>query len=193
MKAELSRILWVWGPVTQYQIGLDGIDSSGHGACDVMEIITREDASLVTKEFILDDFMEGFIFTLYQQKWRKFGWYVHIFCRLPDAALVVLIAILTTELKTEVGEKKLYKLALSMRPGARTRQEPFRLRRRLGLLGARVPIDPQTARSVSSAHRTLDPHRGQSSSSSSLSLLPSRSSSACSTRTITRVACRGPS
>ena len=38
MKAELTRVLWVWGPVTQYQILLKGIDSAGHGASDVMEV-----------------------------------------------------------------------------------------------------------------------------------------------------------
>ena len=38
MRAELTCILWVWGPVTQYQISLDGIDSSGRGAADVMEV-----------------------------------------------------------------------------------------------------------------------------------------------------------
>lgn len=59
MKSELTRILWVWGPVTQYQISLAGIDSSGNGACDVMEILIREDSSRATQEFILDDFMKG--------------------------------------------------------------------------------------------------------------------------------------
>ena len=49
MKAELTRVLWVWGPVTQYQISLEGVDSSGEGACDVMEILTREDVDIVSQ------------------------------------------------------------------------------------------------------------------------------------------------
>ena len=39
MKAELTRILWTWGPVTKYQINLAEIDSSGDGASDAMEVI----------------------------------------------------------------------------------------------------------------------------------------------------------
>jgi hypothetical protein len=74
VKSELTTVLWTWGPVTQYQISLDGIDSSGHGASDVMEVVTREEAAPETKEFILDDFMQGFIFRLYEQKWERFGW-----------------------------------------------------------------------------------------------------------------------
>lgn len=32
MTKELTKILWIWGPVTQYQISLEGIDSAGHNA-----------------------------------------------------------------------------------------------------------------------------------------------------------------
>ena len=71
MRAEHTTILWVWGPLTQYQIALGGIDSAGRGASDVMEVLTREDSSVDTKEFILDSFMEGFLFRLYQYKWER--------------------------------------------------------------------------------------------------------------------------
>jgi len=105
MKAELTRILWVWGPVTQYQLVLDGIDSAGHGASDVMEVLIRSDASVVTKQLILDDFMGGFLFQLYQQKWVKFGWYMHLAMRALDFALVAAVAVVCVQLKSE-GENK---------------------------------------------------------------------------------------
>ena len=39
-------------------------------------MLTRSDGSVATRELILDDFMKGFLFELYQQKWRKFGWHL---------------------------------------------------------------------------------------------------------------------
>lgn len=108
MKREHTIILWTWGPVTQYQINLDGIDSSGEGASDVMEILTREDAALVTKEFILDDFMAGFMHTLFRQKWCKFGLTLHIILSLLDAAVVAIVFYLCVAVKQEVGVKQLH-------------------------------------------------------------------------------------
>lgn len=35
MSKESTRIMWTWGPVTQYQINLEGIDSAGQGGNDV--------------------------------------------------------------------------------------------------------------------------------------------------------------
>ena len=42
-------------------------------------------------QFILDDFMGGFLFSLYQQKWRKFGWYLHMIMRSQDAVIVAAV------------------------------------------------------------------------------------------------------
>ena len=101
MKVDLTSILWVWGPVTQYQIRLEVIDSSGDGASDVMEILIREGAQLSTRELILDDFMAGFLFTLYRQKWSKFGWYFHVLLRALDFGIVCMIIYLCAQLKGE--------------------------------------------------------------------------------------------
>jgi len=125
MRREHTRILWTWGPVTQYQIELDGIDSSGEGAADVMEIITREDAPLETQEFILDAFMGGFMFTLFQQKWRKYGWYLHLLLMALDTAVVVVTAYLCVAVKNEVGEKQLHSAFVLL----------------LGLLGAFLAVE----------------------------------------------------
>lgn len=67
-----SNVLWKWGPVTQYSIPLEGIDSSGAGGGDIMELIARVGASKPTRELLLDEFMQGFIFNLYQQKWARY-------------------------------------------------------------------------------------------------------------------------
>ena len=58
MRREHVKVLWKWGPVAAYELALEGIDSSGDGAADVMEIVARQDASHVTTTFILDDFMQ---------------------------------------------------------------------------------------------------------------------------------------
>ena len=40
LKQQCS-IMWVWGPVTQFALDLNGIDASGIGGGDVMELIVR--------------------------------------------------------------------------------------------------------------------------------------------------------
>ena len=107
MKKELTRVLWVWGPVTQYQINLSGIDSSGDGASDVMEVIARDDASEVTQELVLDDFMGGFLFALYRQKWLKFGWYIHICLTSLDAAICFVSGYLCIQIKAETEREEM--------------------------------------------------------------------------------------
>ena len=57
------------GPVTAYEVDLEGIDSSGSGSSDIMEIIGRRLATRPTQEFILDNMMQGFLFSLFAQKW----------------------------------------------------------------------------------------------------------------------------
>ena len=34
-----AKVLWVWGPVTQYQVLLEGIDSIGASDNDVMNLV----------------------------------------------------------------------------------------------------------------------------------------------------------
>ena len=35
------EVMWKWGPVTQYSLALDGVDSAGKGVGDIMELIVR--------------------------------------------------------------------------------------------------------------------------------------------------------
>ena len=67
------EVNWVWGPVTEFSLNLQGIDSGGEGGGDIMELVTRMDASRDTQEMLLDTFMNGFIYRLFTQKWTKYG------------------------------------------------------------------------------------------------------------------------
>lgn len=84
-----AAILWKWGPVTQFTIDLKGIDSSGSGSADVMQLIARQHALRSTQEMLLDSFMMGFLHKLYVQKWRKFGWKIHYSRHVVDVVLLV--------------------------------------------------------------------------------------------------------
>ena len=44
MLSLMGQVMWVWGPVTQFALDLKGIDSSGKGSCDIMELIARNGA-----------------------------------------------------------------------------------------------------------------------------------------------------
>lgn len=61
-------ILWIWGPVTQFSMNLQGIDSAGEGGGDIMELVAREDAFRDTCALLLDSFMLGFINKLFLSK-----------------------------------------------------------------------------------------------------------------------------
>lgn len=52
-----SSVLWVWGPVTSYQVSLAGIDSQGKGDNDVMDLVARRDANDKAREMLGDEFM----------------------------------------------------------------------------------------------------------------------------------------
>ena len=89
-------ILWKWGPVTQFQINLNGIDSATGQGGEVLELIGRFDAKIETQEMLLDEFMGGFLHHLFEEKWERFGqrmWMVH---RLLD--IVYLIPLFTNAL-----------------------------------------------------------------------------------------------
>ena len=93
-----STILWVWGPVTMYQVNLDGIDSIGASDNDVMNLVARPDAIPETRSLLDDDMMRGFIFhELFRQKWDNFGRWFYKFNLFIDfltiiAMLVVAVA-----------------------------------------------------------------------------------------------------
>lgn len=106
MKHKHTKILWTWGPLTAYEVDLEGIDSSGNGAADVMEIIGRQRASRPTQQLILDNMMQGFLFSLFKQKWERYGRPIHIVWCAFDAVIVGLVAYLGWALKSEQGQRE---------------------------------------------------------------------------------------
>ena len=88
-------VQWKWGPVTQYQCTLDEIDSVGSGGNDVMELVAHMESLPQCQELLLDDFMQGFIYQLFAQKWSRYGRFVHYmlaFCQLLCLVAVVVLA-----------------------------------------------------------------------------------------------------
>ena len=85
---------WVWGAASKHLIYLDEIDSAGEGGNDVMELIGRLDAKEETKKMLLDDFMAGFLYELYTQKWDKFGFKMHVAQLALFAAYLVLLLVI---------------------------------------------------------------------------------------------------
>ena len=73
MLAGRAAVEWKWGPVTSYQLSLEGIDSCGESGNDVMELVCALQALRPTQEILLDDFMHGFVHELYLQKWKLYG------------------------------------------------------------------------------------------------------------------------
>ena len=85
------KIHWTWGPVTQYMIPLDEIDTAGSrvipfperclGNLQLLELVVAPNAKKVTSKMILDSFMNGFFFKLIEEKWdnnAKYWWYFNI-------------------------------------------------------------------------------------------------------------------
>ena len=77
MLRQQCNMQWKWGPCSQYDIDLQGIDSGCEGGGDVMELIGKIDASKGTHELLLDSFMNGFLNQLFRQKWARYGYKLH--------------------------------------------------------------------------------------------------------------------
>jgi len=99
-----SELVYRWGHVAQYKMGLDGIDSTGSSGSDVMELIGRLDASKRTREMLLDSFLQGFLFALFQSKWRRFGRTAHLVLRAMELAFIVALGALSLWLKESPAE-----------------------------------------------------------------------------------------
>ena len=67
------KVVWEWGPACMYEISLRGIDSSGEGGNDVLEIICEPDVKQETAEFLLDDVFFGLMHKIVMDKWALFG------------------------------------------------------------------------------------------------------------------------
>ena len=72
-----TKVLWRWGVVTSYLLDLDEVDSIGAYGNDIMELVTDVRARRGARIMLLDDFMQGFLHSLFEQKWRAFGRYMY--------------------------------------------------------------------------------------------------------------------
>lgn len=76
---------WKWGPVTQYRLSLADIDSTGN-VNGVMDLIPQGGVGMprAAQELLLDDFMEGFLHSLFMEKWERFGKRQYVYARMLD-------------------------------------------------------------------------------------------------------------
>jgi len=100
-----AKVLWKWGPITQYVVSLDGIDSLDSGSVPMLDMIRRPGARRTTQEMILDDFFDGLIFNVFQEKWRLFGRAYFITMRVVDLMFMSTLLFLIIELKCGVDER----------------------------------------------------------------------------------------
>lgn len=120
-----SIVNWVWGPVTELHLNLEGIDSLGITNNDVMELVANLGASYETRSMLLGSFMQGFIYSLFSQarflplllatprysslphlsdvmllqKWKNFGRTIHCIMRIFDLIYLLLLAWLILHMK----------------------------------------------------------------------------------------------
>ena len=78
--ARHSKVEWTWGSLTQKRFDLSEIDSINHGANNVMELVCRDDALPKSQEMLglggKRDFMQGFLFALFENKYNMFSYYI---------------------------------------------------------------------------------------------------------------------
>eukprot|EP00966_Prymnesium_polylepis_P125841 2909890-Prymnesium_polylepis.1 len=90
-------VVWRWGPVTSYMLPLAGIDTEGKFGMDtVMEIMAEEDARETTQKMLLDSFMKGFIFQLFEAKWTRWVRYASFSLLFNEALLAIALSLLAS-------------------------------------------------------------------------------------------------
>ena len=91
---------WQWGPVSEWHINLDGIDSVGQTGNDVLELLGMLDASAETQKMLLDDFVAGIFHELFVQKFMRFGRKVFMWLRMMDILFLFTLYAIAVWLKT---------------------------------------------------------------------------------------------
>ena len=100
-----AAVLWKWGPVTQYQLDLDGIESVGSEGRGVMAL------SVDRPELLLGSCMQGMLHDLFMQKWENFARSWFWWSRLVDMLYLALLATLAIVCKLESGAAAVRPLA----------------------------------------------------------------------------------
>jgi len=100
-----SKQQWVWGPVSEYNLDLKGIDSVGDTGNDVMEICAGLDALEETQGMLLDDFMAGLLNDLFVQKfYGRSPQLIHYLMRVIDLVCIVCEYLLALWLRENPGQ-----------------------------------------------------------------------------------------
>jgi hypothetical protein len=94
--------MWRWGPESAHRISLVDIDSAATSIrhSSLMELVCDREATKECTAILLDDFMNGFLFKLFQQKWEQFAKTWHWRFIGVDAAIVLVLMNLGFWLKT---------------------------------------------------------------------------------------------
>ncbi|KAL1496128.1 hypothetical protein AB1Y20_014749 [Prymnesium parvum] len=97
---------WKWGPLSSYRMSLKDIDSAHNGGTDIVELVGDYRATESTQQMLLDDFMQGFIFTIVRQKWERFTCY--LFYTLRALELTYLICVVTMSFLLKLQPNRRY-------------------------------------------------------------------------------------
>ena len=95
-----TRLRWSWGLLREYEIDLSGVDELG-SSNDVLTLVSSNTALESTRELITDDCMQGFLFRLFEDKWRHFGRSLHALLLVLDLAHLAMLMCIVEILKTE--------------------------------------------------------------------------------------------
>ena len=95
------QLNWRWGPLTSLRLPLDEIDSAGAGGNDIMELAGDHRATLSTQQMLLDDFMQGFIYSLVCQKWQQCTRYIFYSLRVIELGYLACLISLSFGIKMD--------------------------------------------------------------------------------------------
>ena len=91
---------WRWGRVASYRLNLTDIDSAQR-AISLMDSVVQPGMPAATSALILDDFMDGFVYQLFEDKWANFGRTLFLFWVGVDVIELCLLATLGLSLKEQ--------------------------------------------------------------------------------------------
>ena len=92
-----ATVRYRFGPLTMYTLPLRGIDTEGVvGSRSVMGMIPDASAANDTHRMLLDTFMNGFIFKLFQAKWDKWARHFWLYDSANLAGLALCLSILAS-------------------------------------------------------------------------------------------------
>ena len=92
-----DRVMWKWGPVTQYTIPLGEIDTAGvPGRQQVLDLVADDSAKPESHGMLSDDVLNGLLFYLIKDKWLRWGstffWGVYMWPKVLHTLLLTSLA-----------------------------------------------------------------------------------------------------